>query len=325
MYGIELQQLMYPLAALAIVLAGSVSVIKQGDVGVAVLFGKYRRVLRPGLNFRIPFIETIFKRISLQHRSAELEFQAITSDQANVDFKALLIYAVQNESEETIKRAAFKFVDERSFMQALIRSVEGSIRSYVATKKQSEILSLRKEIVHDVNSHIEIELNEWGFHLFNLQINDIGFDEAIVRSMAQVVATSNMLAAAKNEAEAQYISKTRIAKAKAESMLLVAEAEKDADELRGEGNALMRKHIASGIADAGKVMETAGMEHSTMLYTEWLDTMKHVASHSRGNILSFDGSMDGFEKTLRQMALIEKNNPLDGKSRSYQGATSKSL
>jgi regulator of protease activity HflC (stomatin/prohibitin superfamily) len=293
-------------------LLASLSVVKQEHVAVTVLFGRYRRILRAGLSFRLPFIESVFKRISLQNRSAELVFQAITSDQANVDFKALIIYAVQNEEEETVKRAVFRFVDERSFMQALVRSIEGSIRSFVATKKQAEILGLRREIVDEVNSHIKHELNDWGFHLINLQINDISFDEAIMRSMAQVVATHNMRAAAENEAQAQYISKTRVAEADAHARRLVAEAERDADRLRGEGNALLRKQIAAGLVEAEELLHTKRVDSSLLLYTEWLESMRLVASASHGNILSFDGSMDGFEKTLKQMSLLGRAKPSNG-------------
>jgi regulator of protease activity HflC (stomatin/prohibitin superfamily) len=291
-------------AAALLLLFGSVSVIKQGQVGVVTLFGRFSRIFRPGLSFRIPFVETVYKRISLQNRSAELDFQAITADQANVNFKALILYGVKDDSEESIKRAAFRFVDDRSFMQALVRSIEGSIRSFVATKRQSEILALRKEIVSDVKSHIDDELDDWGFHLINLQINDISFDEAIMRSMAQVVATNNMKSAAENEAQAQYISKTRVAEAEAQAKRLLAQAEKDADALRGEGNALLRARIAEGLAEAGRRMEANGVDPAFMLYTMWLDCMKHVASHSHGNILSFDGSVEGFDKTMRQMSQL---------------------
>jgi regulator of protease activity HflC (stomatin/prohibitin superfamily) len=309
------------LIAAIVLLWGSVAVIKQGHVGVAVLFGKYRRILRPGLNFRVPFVESVFRRISLQHRAAELEFQAITGDQANVNFKALIIYAVRNESEETIKRAAFRFVDDRSFMQALVRSIEGSIRAFVATKKQTEILSLRNEIVDAVNSHIEHELNDWGFHLINLQINDISFDEAIMRSMAQVVATNNMKAAAQNEAEAQYISKTRVAEAEAQAKRVVASAERDADRLRGEGNALLRGQIASGLVEAGKAMQSNGIDPTFMLYTMWLESMKFVAAHGRGNLMSFDGSMEGFDKTLKQMSVLGRGTNGVGVLRDEGGAS----
>ena len=302
------QIILYAALAVAILLAGSVTVIRQGMVGIAVLFGKFRRVLRPGLSFRIPFVESVFSKMSLQHRSAELEFQAITGDQANVNFKALIIYAVQDDREETILNATFKFIDEKSFMQALIRSIEGSIRSYVAVKKQNEILGLRSEIVHEVNSHIEDELNGWGFHLINLQINDISFDEAIMRSMAQVVASNNMMLAAQNEAQAQYITKTRVAEAEAQAKRTVASADKDADQLRGEGNSLLRQQVAAGLAEAGKIMEANSIDPAFMLYTMWLDAMKYVSAHSHGNILSFDGSMEGFEKTMRQMTQLRGNN-----------------
>jgi regulator of protease activity HflC (stomatin/prohibitin superfamily) len=294
------------LIALAVVVVGSISVIRQGHVGVTVLFGKYRRLLQPGLSFRLPFVERVFRSISLQLRSAELEFQAITGDQANVNFKALIIYTVADACEATIMKAAFKFVDERSFMQSLVRSIEGSIRSYVALKKQCEILALRREIVDEVNSYIEHELQDWGFHLVALQINDISFDEAIMRSMAQVVASNNMMLAAQNEAQAQFITKTRVAEAEAQARRLVAEADRDVDGLRGEGNARLRKQIAGGLAEAGQVMESSGIDPAFMLYTMWLDCMKSVAAHSRGNILSFDGSMDGFDKTMRQMSQLRK-------------------
>ncbi len=124
----------------------SLVTVNQGTIGVVTMFGKYRRILRPGLNFRIPILEQVFKTVSIQNRSVELEFQAVTIDQANVNFKSMLLYSVLDQQEETIKNVAFKFISDRDLMQALVRTVEGSIRSYVATKRQAEILLLRREI-----------------------------------------------------------------------------------------------------------------------------------------------------------------------------------
>src|SRR5690349_12911842 len=93
------------LLALFILFSGLVTV-NQGTIGVVTMFGKYQRILRPGLNFKIPLIEQIYKRVSIQNRSVELEFQAVTVDQANVYFKSMLLYSVQNSDEETIKRVA---------------------------------------------------------------------------------------------------------------------------------------------------------------------------------------------------------------------------
>src|SRR5580765_6393845 len=139
---------------LAFIFSGLVTV-NQGYINVLTMFGKYRRILRPGLSFKIPLLEQVYKRISIQNRSVELEFQAVTADQANVYFKSMLLYAVQNSDEETIKKVAFKFIAERDLMQALTRTIEGSIRAFVATKKQAEILGLRRDIVEYVKDQID--------------------------------------------------------------------------------------------------------------------------------------------------------------------------
>ncbi len=71
--------------------------VKQGYVDVVTMFGKYRRMMRPGLNFKIPVLERVSRSVSIQNKSVELEFQAVTQDQANVYFKSMLLFSVQNE------------------------------------------------------------------------------------------------------------------------------------------------------------------------------------------------------------------------------------
>src|ERR1700754_21407 len=141
-----------------IIFFGSFFSINQGYIGVITMFGKYRRVVRPGLNMKIPILESLSKKVSIQNRSVELEFQAVTQDQANVYFKSMLLYSVQNEEEETIKKVAFKFISDKDLMQALIRTVEGSIRAFVATKRQAEVLNVRRDIVENVKEQVDMAL-----------------------------------------------------------------------------------------------------------------------------------------------------------------------
>ena len=278
------------------------------------MFGKYRRILYPGLNFRIPLLEVIFKKISVQNRSIELDFQAITQDQANVYFKAMLLYSVVDNKEETLKNVAFKFVDERNFMQALVRSVEGSVRAFVATKKQSEILQLRNEIIQHVKEQLDNQLEEWGFHLLDLQINDITFDEAIMRSMAQVVASNNLKAAAENEGQALLITKTKAAEAEGNAIKISAEAEKLAAKMRGEGVAMFREEVARGMAQAAKEMESANLDASFILFSMWTDAIKHFAENGKGNTIFLDGSNDAMQRSIQQLqSTVKGANIIDKK------------
>ena len=232
------------LAVLFIIFSGLVTV-NQGTIAVITMFGKYRRILRPGLNFKLPLLEQVFKTVSIQNRSVELEFQAVTLDQANVYFKSMLLYSVINQDEESIKNVAFKFISDKDLMQALIRTVEGSIRGFVATKKQAEILLLRREIVEFVKEQIDQSLEGWGYHLQDLQINDITFDQVIMESMSRVVASNNLKAAAENEGQALLITKTKAAEAEGNAIKIAAEAEREAARLRGQGVALFREEAVS--------------------------------------------------------------------------------
>jgi regulator of protease activity HflC (stomatin/prohibitin superfamily) len=300
----------YIIILLALVLMGCFVQVQQGTVAVVTFFGRYQRIMRSGLNFRIPVLEQIFRRISTQNKSVEIEFQAITQDQANVHFKALILYAVVDETEESIKRAAFKFVNEANFMQSLIRSVEGSVRGYVATLKQSEILSLRREIVHDVKDQLDHVLEEWGYHLIDLQLNDIAFDEEITRSMAKVVASSNLKAAAENEGQALLITKTKAAEAEGNAIKIAAEAEKVAAQLRGQGVALFRQEVARGMAEAAKEMEDAKLDSSILMFAMWTEAIKNFATDGKGNVIFLDGSTDGMQKTMKELMAL---NQLDSR------------
>jgi regulator of protease activity HflC (stomatin/prohibitin superfamily) len=244
-----------------------------------------------------------------------LEFQAITGDQANVYFKAMILYAVLNADEETVKNVAFKFIDEKNFMQALIRTVEGTVRSFVATKKQVEILSLRNEIVAEVKHHLDASLEEWGYHLIDLQINDITFDKAIIESMAKVVASQNLKAAAENEGQALLIKRTKEAEAEGNAIKISAEAERLAMQMRGEGVTLFRESAARGMRDSAKELQDAGLDSSMILFQMWTETVKHVAEYGKGNVIFFDGSSEGMDKTMREMlALSARQYVTTGKS-----------
>ena len=278
--------------------------INQGYVGVITMFGKYRRVARPGLNFKIPILEAVYRKVSIQNRSVELEFQAVTADQANVYFKSMLLYSVQNSEEETIKKVAFKFFADKDLMQALIRTIEGNIRSFVATKKQAEILALRKEIVEYVKAEIDHTLETWGYHLQDLQINDITFDKMILDSMSKVVASNNLKAAAENEGQALLITKTKAAEAEGNAIKISAEAEKEAARLRGQGVALFRQEVARGMTEAAEQMKQANLDTNVILFSMWTEAIKNFAEYGKGNVIFLDGSPDGMEGTMKQIQAL---------------------
>ncbi len=283
---------MLPFMLIALVVAGFFMFswfrsVPQATVAVITLFGKYRRIMREGLNVKLPF-ESVFQRLSLQNRALQLEFQAITQDQANVKFATMVLYAVAGDDDESIKKAIFSFATPQEFQLALQRTIDGSIRQFVATTKQSDILAMRSEIVDHTKKNLDQVVSSWGYVVRDIQITDMTFDKEIMDSMARVVSSKNLLAAASNEGAALLVKRTKDAEAEAAYKTIGAEAEKKAASLRGEGLALFRRNVADGMKDAAESLRVAGVDANFLLFLEYTDALKYVAEHSQGKVIFMD-------------------------------------
>jgi regulator of protease activity HflC (stomatin/prohibitin superfamily) len=272
--------------------------VPQATVAIVTVFGKYHRIMREGLNFKLPW-ELVHYRLSLQNRALQLEFQAITQDQANVKFATMVLYAVAASSEEAIKKAVFSFATLGEFQLALQRTIDGSIRQFVATTKQSDILGMRAEIVDHTKKNLDEVVLNWGYVVRDIQITDMTFDKEIIDSMARVVSSKNLLAAASNEGAALLVKRTKDAEAEAAYKTIGAEADKTASALRGEGLALFRKNIAVGLKEAAESLRAAGVDNRFLLFLEYTDALKYVADHSQGKIIYMDNGAQAATRVLQ--------------------------
>jgi regulator of protease activity HflC (stomatin/prohibitin superfamily) len=291
-----------------IVLSSLARTVPQATVAVVTVFGKYRRVMREGLSFKMPW-EAVSHRLSLQNRALQLEFQAITQDQANVKFATMVLYAVAASDEEAIKKAVFSFASAQEFQLALQRTIDGSIRQFVATQKQSDILGMRAEIVEHTKKNLDEVVLAWGYVVRDIQITDMTFDREIIDSMARVVSSKNLLAAASNEGAALLVKRTKDAEAEAAYKTIGAEADKKAAALRGEGLALFRKNIAVGMKEAADSLKAAGVDNRFLLFLEYTDALKYVSEHSQGKVIFLDSGAGAPSRVVQGLLAILNDAP----------------
>ena len=284
--------------------------VPQATVAIVTVFGKYHRIMREGLNFKLPW-EMVHYRLSLQNRALQLEFQAITQDQANVKFATMVLYAVAAAEEEAIKKAVFSFASLGEFQLALQRTIDGSIRQFVATTKQSDILGMRAEIVDHTKKNLDEVVLNWGYVVRDIQITDMTFDKEIIDSMARVVSSKNLLAAASNEGAALLVKRTKDAEAEAAYKTIGAEADKKASALRGEGLALFRKNIAVGMKEAAESLKAAGVDNRFLLFLEYTDALKYVADHAQGKVIYMDNGAQAATRIMQGVTgmLIDTSPP----------------
>lgn len=294
--------LLVPVIILVLIgLALSVRTVDQASVAVVTMFGKYRRVMNPGLNFLIPFGERIYRKVPIQNQTEQLKFSAITADQAAVHFTATIVLTVSDHSPETVQLVAFKFVSDGAFRVAMTSAVEASVREFVATKRQAEVLGLRADIVAHAKMTLDEQLASWGYTLVDLTVNDITFDNEVMTSMSRVVAAKNAQTAAEFEGQALLIARTKQAEAEGAAIRITATNEAEAARLRGMGLAQFRRELAAGLADSAEVLSEHQVDPTLLAFTMWTETVRETAREGKGNVVFLDGSVDGMEHTLRRL------------------------
>jgi prepilin-type processing-associated H-X9-DG protein len=120
-------------------------------------------------------------------------------------------------------------------------------------------------------------------------------------SMAKVVSSNNLKAAAENEGQALLITKTKAAEADGNAIRISAHAEREAAQLRGQGVALFREEVAKGMAQAADEMRSANLDISVIMFSMWTESIKHFAESGKGNMIFLDGSVEGMNRSMQQL------------------------
>ena len=101
-------------------------------------------------------------------------------------------------------------------------------------------------------------------------------------------------------------TKTNAADAYGNAIKIAAEAERQAAQLRGQGVALFREEVAKGMTMAAKEMQQANLDTSVILFSMWVEGIKHFSENSKGNVIFLDGSSEGMEKSMKQLMSLNQ-------------------
>jgi regulator of protease activity HflC (stomatin/prohibitin superfamily) len=179
--------------------------IQQGEYGVVTQFGRYARVVEPGLVYFTPFVEEI-RRVDTRLCTLNLERQmTLSKDNISLYADVVLLYRIIN-----VHQASFQVQNLTALLQ---QCAYATIRQVFGTKTLQELLEKRHEIAADVYSIVENDARNWGVHIDAINIKDLILPENMVRVLSAAPI-------AKREAEAKII----LAQADVESAKLMREA-----------------------------------------------------------------------------------------------------
>lgn len=282
------------LVILALVLIGyvwgSVKIIKEPYQALIERLGRYNRTLKPGVNYVIPFLETIAIKALMSERVLDIPpQQAITKDNVPLTVNAVVYWQILE-----LRRAYYAIDDVGNALENLTVTV---LRSKIGKMELQETFSSRDVINQDLLAELDDATDAWGVKVIRVEVQDIVPAPAIVESMEHERAAEIRKRAEILEAEGQAHSIERIAEAlnmqpSNREFLKYLIAQKYVD-----GNYKLSE------SDNSKVvfMDPKAMSDN-LLYL--FDSVFDESTLRRGN-----GSQSLLKKTMTQPEIKSKNEP----------------
>ena len=232
--------------------------------GIVERFGKYNRIARPGLQFLVPWCETV-RFIDLQVRQAAVNVETKTKDNVFVTIPVSVQYQVV---EEKVFDAYYKLSDPQRQIESYVFN---SILGHVPTLTLDEAFEQMQQISVAVKKDLDDVMDTFGYNILRALVTDIVPDAKVKAAMNDINAAQREQIAAQARGEADKILKVKQAEAEAESKAL-----------QGDGVARQRQAIIKGLQSSVEQFKSA-VEGSTardvmamVLLTQYFDTMREV-------------------------------------------------
>jgi len=217
-----------------------VKIVPQADKFVVERFGQLKKVLGPGLNFIVPFLDTVAHKVSILERQLPNSRQdAITADNVLVQVETSVFYRIM-APEKTVYRI-------RDIDAAIATTVAGIVRSELGSMELDEVQHNRARLTGRIRESLESVVDDWGIEVTRAELLDVNLDEATRAAMLQQLNAERARRAQVTEAEGLK----RAVELKADGELYAAQREAEARRVLADAEAYATGVIARAIADDG--------------------------------------------------------------------------
>ena len=283
---------------------GVAYIVSQQEVAIIERFGKFKKLSRAGLHFKIPLVDDIAEIISLRLQQLDVRVSTKTKDNVFVDILISAQYKVTDEDNQ-IYKAFYELEDVKEQIRSYLFDV---VRAEVPKMTLDEVFEKKDEIAKAIKNELDDAIKQFGYNIEKTLVTDIDVDEKIVNAMNDIVASQREKLAAIEKAEAQKVL-----------MVKQAEAEAESKKLQGEGIANQRKAIINGFKESiDEMREIEGIDSTAVLnlilITQYFDTLKDVAS-SESNTIMLPNNPSAYNDIASQIreAIISANLVKDTK------------
>ena len=263
------------LVALVLVLK-TLYTVRTYTAGVVERFGKFNRIVQPGLHTLVPFAESVYF-VDLQVKQAQFSVETKTRDNVFVQIPVSVQYQILTDK---IYDAFYKLSAPQKQIESFVFN---SILGHVPKLSLDETFEQQSGISINVKTELDATMSSFGYNILNALVTDIIPDSKVKDAMNDINAAQRAQVAAQ-------------ARGEAEKILKVKQAEAESKALQGKGIAAERQAIIDGLRSSienfreGVPGATASDVMALVLLTQYFDTLKDIGTKSGNNTVFLPNS-----------------------------------
>src|ERR1700690_4104049 len=195
------------------IVMGSFFTVETAQVAIVQRLGKFARVAGPGLNLKTPFLEVVVQRLSMKVQQFDVQVETKTQDNVFVQIPVSIQYKIIPEGVEA---AFYKLSDPVKQIESMVYNV---VLAHLPKMKLDDTFLNQADIASDLRDNLDASMKEYGYSIVKVLISDIVPDQKVKAAM-------NDINAAQREREAT------VSRAETNKLLLVKQAEAEAESKR---------------------------------------------------------------------------------------------
>ena len=208
----------------------SVVIVDAYEKKAKTVFGKFDKLLEPGINFVEPFVSNTY---SFDMRTQTLDVprqEAITRDNSPVTADAVVYIKVMDA-----KKA---FLEVEDYKTAVSNLAQTTLRAVLGDMDLDDTLNKRQEINARIRKELDEPTDEWGIRVESVEVREVNPSKDVQQAMEQQTSAERKRRAMILEAQGERRSAIEEAEGEKESNIIRAQGEKQSQILEAQGDAI---------------------------------------------------------------------------------------
>ncbi|UPV99077.1 SPFH/Band 7/PHB domain protein [Halorussus gelatinilyticus] len=300
------------LALAVITIWQSVEIVDATEKRALTVFGEYRKLLEPGINFVPPFVSATH-RFDMRTQTLDVPRQeAITRDNSPVTADAVVYIKVMDA-----KKA---FLEVEDYKRAVSNLAQTTLRAVLGDMELDDTLNKRQEINAKIRRELDEPTDEWGIRVESVEVREVNPSKDVQQAMEQQTSAERKRRAMILEAQGERRSAIETAEGDKQSNIIRAQGEKQSQILEAQGDAVstvLRAKSAESMGERAVIdkgmetLESIGQGESTtfVLPQELSSMLGRYGKHLTGSDVKEDnGELDSLDFDEETRELIGLDN-----------------